>query len=118
MIASGKHAAHAPATSADGELRWAGHMADDVSNTYGPDPLATLSATAGELVLTGSRGTFRVPREAVTALRRGKFYPWFFSALSIKHTVAGYPVSLQFKPQPGHWREVLKQLETLGYPVA
>jgi len=43
-------------------------MADDVSNTYGPDPLAALSATADLLVLSGTRGTFRVPRSAVTKL--------------------------------------------------
>jgi hypothetical protein len=106
-----------PVISNDGENKWPGHMADDIANTYGPEPLATLTATADELVLSGSRGTFRVPRSAVTRLGRGKMYPWFFSALRIHHSVAGYPDALQFKPQPGHWRDVLAWLKALGFPT-
>ena len=100
-----------------GEIKWPGHMADDVASTYGPEPLAMLTATPNELVLHGTRGTFRVPRSAVTRLGRGKMYPWFFSALRIHHSVTGYPDALQFKPQPGHWRDVLTRLKTLGYPT-
>lgn len=92
-------------------------MADDVASTYGPEPLASLTATAHELVLSGTRGTFRVPRSAVTRLGRGNFYPWFFSALRIHHSVPGYPENLQFKPQPGHWRDVVARLKSLGYPT-
>jgi hypothetical protein len=77
-----------------------------------------LTATTHELVLSGTRGTFRVPRSAVTRLGRGNFYPWLFSAMRIHHSVAGLPKSLQFKPQPGHWREVLARLQALGYPSA
>lgn len=92
-------------------------MADDIASTYGPEPMASLTATAQELVLSGTRGTFRVPRSAVTRLGRGKMYPWFFAALRIHHSVAGYPDALQFKPQPGHWRDVLARLKSLGYPT-
>jgi hypothetical protein len=44
-------------------------------------------------------------------------FPRVFSALRIQHSVAGYPDALQFKPQPGHWRDVLARLKTLGYPA-
>ena len=91
-------------------------MADDIGNTYGPDPLATLTATPDELLLSGTRGTYRVARSAVTRLGRGGMYPWFFSALRIHHTAPGLPRVLQFKPLPGHWREVLAGLRSLGYP--
>jgi len=100
------------------EFNWAGHMADDVANTYGPEPMATLTATATELVLSGSRGTFRVPRSGVIRLGRGKLYPWFFSAIRIHHTITNIPRDLQFKPlglKPGN---VLKELSILGYPLA
>lgn len=105
------------ATASDDEIKWPGQMADDVANTYGPEPLALLTATTQELVLSGTRGTFRVPRSAVMRLGRGNFYPWFFSALRIHHSVSGFPKSLQFKPQPGHWGEVLARLKTLDYPT-
>jgi hypothetical protein len=107
-----------PADSAnDGEIKWPGHMADDVASTFGPEPMATLIATPDELVLSGTRGTFRVPRSAVVRLGRGKMYPWLFSALRIHHSVTGYPGALQFKPQPGNWRDVLVRLKSLGYPT-
>lgn len=118
IAASKKGPTGTQATASDGEIKWHGHMADDVGSTYGPEPLATLTATANELVLSGTRGTFRMPRAAVARLCRGKMYPWFFSAMRIKHTVSGYPEDLQFKPQPGHWRDVLARLKSLGYPDA
>src|SRR5688572_26726704 len=93
--------------ASDDEIKWLGHMADDVASTYGPEPLASLTATAHALVLSGTRGTFRVPRSAVTRLGRGNFYPWLFSALRIHHSVPEHPKSLQFQPQSGHWRDVL-----------
>ncbi|MGH7946092.1 MAG: hypothetical protein ACREH8_03130 [Opitutaceae bacterium] len=105
-------------SAAPGELRWPGHMSDDVGSTYGPEPLASLTATAETLVLSATRGTFRVPRSAVTKLGRGKMYPWFFKGLRIHHRVAGYPTDLQFQPLGIHWREVQAQLKALGYPVA
>ena len=101
----------------DGETTWPGHMADDVGSTYGPEPTATLTATADLLILSGTRGTFRLPRAAVTRLGRGKMYPWFFSALHIRHSVAGYPVNLQFKPLNSRWSDLRDRLETLGYPT-
>jgi len=104
--------------AAPGELRWPGHMADDIAATYGPEPLASLTATADVLILNSTRGTYRVPRASVTTLRRGKMYPWFFKGLRIQHRVAGFPTVLQFLPLIGHWKEVQAQLKALGYPVA
>ena len=105
-----------PTLSAN-ETRWLGHMADDVGSTYGPEPLAFLTASTDAIVLSGTRGTFRVPRAAVTKLGRGKMYPWFFSGLRIHHRVPGCPSDLQFKPLFAHWREVQVKLKSLGYPV-
>ena len=93
-------------------------MADDVGATYGPEPMATLIATAEFLSLSGSRGNFRLPRTAVIKVGRGNFYPWFFSALRIHHAVRGYPRSLQFKPLGLKPRNVMLKLRELGYPVA
>lgn len=92
-------------------------MADDVAATYGPEPLASLTATADELVLTGPRGTFRVSRPAVRKLGRGKMYPWFFAAVRIHHDAPNLPRDLQFKPLGLAPRDVLAQLRALGYPV-
>ena len=92
-------------------------MADDVASTYGPEPMATLVATATELLLSGTRGTFRLPRAAVSRLSRGKLYPWFFSAVRIHHTLTGLPRDLQFKPINDKPRDVLDTLRALGYPV-
>jgi hypothetical protein len=117
IAASEKDPIHPQATGGEGESKWPGQMADDVGNTYGPEPLATLTATSTELIISGTRGTFRVPRASVTGLCRGKMYPWFFSALRIKHTVASYPIDLQSKPEPGRWRDVLARLKVLGYPA-
>lgn len=93
-------------------------MADDVAATYGPEPMATLVATASELVLSGSRGTYRVPRAAVTRIGRGKLYPWFFRAIRIHHNAAQLPRELQFKPLDSSRDEVKGQLRALGYPVS
>jgi hypothetical protein len=104
-------------TLAANETRWLGHMSDDVGSTYGSEPLAFLTTSPDVLVLSGTRGTFRMPRAAVVKLGRGKMYPWFFSALRIHHKVPGYPSDLQFKPLGLHWREVQAKLKSLGYPV-
>ena len=100
------------------EFKWHGHMADDVGATYGPEPLASLTATTDALVLTGTRGTFRIPRADVRKLGRGKMYPWLFSAIRIHHAVRAIPAELQFKPLGMRPRDVLTQLRQLGYPAA
>ena len=130
-MADGAAASHAPTSmntlqnrsaeflqpAAPGEFRWPGHMADDVASTYGPEPLASLTATADALVLDGTRGTYRMARSAVIKLGRAKMYPWLFKGLRIHHRAAGLPKDLQFQPINVHWREVQEQLKSLGYRV-
>ena len=99
-------------------FKWEGHMADDVGATYGHEPMASLTATADLLELSGTRGSFHLPRASVRKLGRGKMYPWLFSAVRIHHTVPGYPADLQFKPLGSSPRDVLAQLRQLGYPAA
>ena len=106
-----------PKAEGPSHLSWPGHLADDISATDGPEPLAHLTATAELLTLSSTRGNFRVPRTAVTKLGRGNFYPWFFAAVRIHHTVSGYPRSLQFKPLGVKPSEVTAKLRELGYPV-
>ncbi len=96
--------------------RWDGHMSDDVAATFGPEPMAFLSATPDEIVLSGSRGTYRIPRSAVVKVGRGKMYPWFFSGVRLHHSVKNFPATLQFKPSGQPWREVAHALRELGYP--
>ena len=91
-------------------------MCDGEGATYGPTPLAFLSATPDELLLCGNRGSFRLSRNAVRKLGRGGLYPWFFSALRIHHTVPNYPRELQFKPMEARPRDVLERLKQMGYP--
>lgn len=93
-------------------------MADHVGATYGHQPLAYLSATAEELILSGNRGTFRFSRAAVRKIRRGLMYPWFFRAVRIEHAVTGYPSELQFKPLDATPREVRDRLRQLGYATS
>lgn len=100
------------------EIKWEGHMADDVAATSGPDPMALLRATNDYLYLTSTRGDFKVPRSAIAKLGRGKFYPWMFAALRIHHTAPGLPRELQFKPTRAKTAQVFEQLRALGYPVA
>ena len=45
-----------PNTEGSTQLSWPGHMADDVAATYGPEPMANLTATAEFLSLSGTRG--------------------------------------------------------------
>jgi hypothetical protein len=92
-------------------------MADDIGATYGAEPLATLTATNEALVLSGTRGTYAVPRAAITRIGRGKMYPWFFSAVRIHHRAPKLPAELQFKPMTVAWREVVQHLGSMGYPV-
>lgn len=92
-------------------------MCDGVGSTYGPEPLAFLSATGDELLLWGNRGSFRFPRTSIRKLGRSGFYPWFFSAIRIHHEVGNYPDELQFKPIDVRAREVLVRLKDLGFPV-
>lgn len=93
-------------------------MADDVAATDGPKPLAMLIAAPQELVLSGTRGTYRFARGDVLAVGRGSFYPWFFEAIRLRHGVAKFPRTLQFKPMDGKWRAVRDRLQEMGYPVA
>ena len=108
----------APARGEDDSLRWDGHMADDVGATFGVEPLASLTATRDEIVVSGTRGTYHIPRRAVTKIGRGKMYPWFFAGIRIHHTMEAVPRELQFKPLDSHWREVRRRLGELGYPCA
>lgn len=97
---------------------WPGHMADDVGATYGPIPLATLTATATGLHLTGNLGDFRIPLPLVRKVGRARMYPWFFSGIRIQHACPGMPVSLQFKPMDARASDLLQELRTLGFPVS
>lgn len=112
------NAAPSPEIQADAVCRWDGHMSDGIGHTYGLTPMASLSANADELLLSGSRGTFRISRSLVTKLGRGKFYPWFFGAVRIHHDIPGYPDELQFKPTGASLSEVRSRLQALGYPSA
>ena len=105
-----------PATS-PGILRWEGHMSDGVGTTYGGEPLAFLEAGPKEIHLSGTRGTFRVPRTAIQKIVRGGFYPWFFGGIRIRHNVPGFPEFLLFKSMTASSREILGQLQGLGYPT-
>ena len=98
--------------------KWEGHMADDISATDGPEPMALLIATSDSLFLSSTRGNFKIPRSAVTKLGKGKFYPWFFSAVRIHHSVREFPTSLQFKPLRAKPADVMNALRSLGYPAA
>ncbi|MBL9188695.1 MAG: hypothetical protein JNK23_14530 [Opitutaceae bacterium] len=109
-------ASSAPLSHATPRHQWSGHAADDVASTYGPEPLATLTATPDELILTSTRGNFRLPRTAVTRIGRGNLYPWLFSAVRIHHSISGYPRALQFKPLGAKTSDVRLQLQALGYP--
>ena len=93
-------------------------MADDVAATDGPDPMALLLATNDHLYLSSTRGNFKLPRAAVVKLSRGKFYPWFFSAVRIHHTVREFPRDLQFKPLRAKLADVFAQLRALGYTIS
>lgn len=99
-------------------ITWQGHMADDVAATDGPKPMAMLIATPEELVLSGTRGTYRLRRSEVSGIGRGGFYPWFFGSIRLRHEIAKFPRALQFKPMEGGWRAVRDRLRELGYPVA
>ena len=92
-------------------------MSDGVGATYGPEPMAFLSASTTELVLSGSRGTFHFARQKVVKLGRGRMYPWFFAGIRIHHHAPEYPEELQFKPLGTRTQDVFAQLRSLGYPV-
>jgi hypothetical protein len=98
-------------------LRWDGHMSDGVGATYGPTPLAFLSATPDEILLCGNRGSFRLPRGDIRRISRSGLYPWFFSAVRIHHQLASAPDRLEFKPMGATARDVLTRLQGLGLPV-
>lgn len=97
--------------------RWNGHMSDGVGSTFGVEPLAHLSVDAGQLVLSGTRGNFRLPRSHVTKIGRGGFYPWFFGGIRIYHNLKTIPEELVFKPMGTREREIFARLQAMGYPV-
>lgn len=92
-------------------------MSDGVGTTYGGEPLAILEAGAKELLLSGTRGTFRIPRTAIQIIVRGSFYPWFFGGIRIRHNIPGLPEYLLFKSMTASSREILGKLQGLGYPT-
>lgn len=118
MNTSQNTAANAPQIMDATSFRWEGHMSDGVGATYGPEPMAFLSATATELVLSGPRGTFPLARAHVMKLGRGRMYPWFFAGIRIHHKAPKCPEELQFKPMGAQTRDIFAQLRSLGYPVA
>lgn len=105
-------------TSLDGSAsRWEGHISNGVGSTTGTD-LAFLSADANELVLSGTIGTYTLPRASVIKIGRGRMYPWLFAGISFRHQDPKCPEELQFKPVGLPAREIIARLRTLGYPVA
>lgn len=93
-------------------------MSDGVGATYGLAPLAFLAAEPDHLLLSGNRGTFRLPKTSIVKLGRGGFYPWFFHGIRIRHNVANFPEDLEFKPLGTKGRDILERLRALGYPVS
>ena len=93
-------------------------MSDGVGATYGANPLAFLSVNSDALLLSGSRGTFHLPRTSVVKVGRGKMYPWFFGGIRIRHNISSYPDELQFQAMGVRSREILDRLRALGYPMA
>jgi hypothetical protein len=109
----------APASAPEANTcRWDGHMSDGIGSTYGPAPLAHLSAGPEYLVLTGTRGNFLLPRSVVIKLGKGGLYPWFFRGIRIRHRIASFPEELLFKPMGIRERDILARLRELGYPVS
>jgi hypothetical protein len=98
--------------------RWEGHTSDGIGAMFGATPMAFLSAEADELVLAGTRGTFRLPRGAVVKVGRGGFYPWCFGGIRIRHTIARYPDELDFKPLGAKESAVLRRLRELGFGLS
>jgi hypothetical protein len=96
--------------------RWEGQITNGLGTTYG-FPAATLCADSTELVLTGTIGTFRLPRASVQKVGRAKLYPWFFAGIRFHHNNPGCPEELQFTPLGLSSRAVIAQLQILGYPV-
>jgi hypothetical protein len=93
-------------------------MSDGVGSTYGLEPMAFLAAEPDHLLLSGNRGTFRLPRATVVKLGRGGLYPWFFHGIRIRHNVASFPDELVFKPMGAKECDILVRLRMLGYPVS
>lgn len=98
--------------------RWEGHMSDGVGATSGSEPMAFLSASSGNLVLSGLRGTFQFTRSTIVRLGRASLYPWFFAGIRIHHDIPDCPDKLQFKSVEVRASEILSRLKALGYPVA
>ena len=92
-------------------------MSNGLGATYGLEPVACLTASATELVLSGPLGNFHIPRAGITKLGRAGLYPWCFNGVRIHHKNPKWPDELQFKSLATKSRAILSQLKTLGYPV-
>ncbi len=103
--------------AANGSIQWRGQMSNDVGTTAGAKAYAILTASPEALELTGTLGTYRVPRSAVVRFYRGQLYPWFFRGFRIDHRAPDLPKNLQFCPTEARTRELLSKLKALGYPV-
>lgn len=99
-------------------VRHEGHMANDMSNTSGPEPAAVLAASTDEIWIKGPLGDHHIPRSAVKKIGRGGMYPWFFTSVRVQHTVPNIPEGLQFKALNARSRDIIAELKALGYPAA
>ena len=86
--------------------------------TSGPQPRATLVATEAGLKLSSTLGDFNLGRTAIQCVKRAGLYPWLWAGLRIYHTVPGYPQRLQFCPTAIRSRQLLAQLNALGFKTA
>lgn len=97
--------------------RWEGSLSNGIGATTGL-PQAFLSADPNELVLSGTLGTYHLPRASVVKVGRGMMYPWFFAGIRFHHSILKFPNELQFKSSEVSSREILNRLRSMGYPVA
>lgn len=92
-------------------------MSDGSTATHGHAALATLTASANELIVSGQLGTFRIPRAAVTRIGRGKWYPWLFAGIVIYHKVPGCASALPSSAIGTLARGLRQKLADFGYPA-
>ena len=93
-------------------------MCVDAVATSGPQPRATRVATEGALKLSGSLGDFKLSASAIKCIKRAGFYPWLWGGIRLCHSVPGYPLRLQFCPMRVRSRQVLAQVQALGFQTA
>lgn len=97
------------------QRKWEGHVSGDINTEA--KTRALLTATDRHLVLSGGPVTFVLPRKLVTTIAWSDLYPWRFLAISINHTIPGYPSNLQFKPLYHKPHDVLRELGEMGYLI-